>query len=457
MACKLLFVAPSAYVLSGLATWLDYLEPGLTDRGWDVIIGLVEGARHHKPERYLAEHAHRQWVKIPCFTATAEGRRRAVIGALDHIRPDLVNSVNIPDAMAAVGTLRGAASWAPRITVTIHGTIPYLFENIAIYRRVLDGAVCANRLAVRLANELGGLPLERIAYAPSGVVVPPTAAVVPREGRLVIAWAGRMDHREKRALDLPLILAQLNRRGVPFECLVAGAGPDEESLRERLAEFIGSGSVRWLGCVPHQEMAKRVFRNAHAFLMTSATEGSPHVVWEAMANGSALVTAAFLGLGHDGVLEHGSNALIYAPGDIEAASTQLELLWRDGELLSRIARCGREAVAKHYCVERSVEAWDRGFRQLMDLPARRSKWQPPQESNGRLDRLLGPRLAESCRIALGRRRELPCPGAEWPHTHGTRDWEDDAFWSMAVAEDQAATNARHLISVREQTESRLES
>lgn len=457
MACKLLFVAPSAYVLSGLATWLDYLEPGLADRGWDVIVGLVEGARHHKPERYLAEHTHRQWVKIPCFTATAEGRRRAVISALSHVRPDLVNSVNIPDAMSAVGTLRGAASWAPRIAVTIHGTIPFLFENIAIYRTVLDGAVCANRLAARLANELGGLAPERIAYAPSGVVVPPAAALVPRERRLVIAWAGRMDHREKRALDLPLILAELNRRGVPFECLVAGAGPDEEPLRDRLAEFIESGSVRWLGRVPHQEMAKRVFRNVHAFLMTSATEGSPHVAWEAMANGSALVTAAFLGLGHDGVLEHDSNALIYAPGDVEAAAAQLERLWLDEGLQLRIANHGREAVAEHYCVARSVEAWNRGFRQIMELPARKSKWQPSQESYGRLDRLLGPRLAESCRIALGRRCEVPCPGAEWPHTHGTRGWEDDAFWSMAVAEDRAAMNARGPVSVHEPIESRLKS
>jgi len=132
-------------------------------------------------------------------------------------------------------------------------------------------------------------------------------------------------------------------------------------------------------------------------------------------------------------------------------------LWLDEGLQLRFANRGREAVAKHYCVARSVEAWDRGFRQIMELPARKSKWQPSQESHGRLDRLLGPRLAESCRIALGRRCEVPCPGAEWPHTHGTKGWEDDAFWSMAVAEDRAAMNARGPVSVHEPIESRLKS
>jgi hypothetical protein len=271
---------------------------------------------------------------------------------------------------------------------------------------------------------------------------------VPRDGRLVIAWAGRIDQREKRALDLPLILAELGSRGVPFECLVAGAGPDEDRLRQELEGFIASGAVRWLGRVPHGEIAERVLRQIHVFLMTSATEGSPHVVWEAMAHGAALVTAAFLGIGHDGVLEHNTSALVFAPGDITAAGAQLERLWRDGLLQSRIARCGRAAVAEHYSVARSVEAWDYGFRQIMELPPLRAVWPPRREVCGRLDRLFGPRLAERCRVALRQRRELPCPGAEWPHALGTKDWEDDAFWSLAAAADQAAINTRCLASAQ---------
>jgi len=44
---SLLFVAPSAYPLGGLATWLDYLVPGLRDKGWKVTIGLTAGQFHN--------------------------------------------------------------------------------------------------------------------------------------------------------------------------------------------------------------------------------------------------------------------------------------------------------------------------------------------------------------------------------------------------------------------------
>src|SRR5690349_18307661 len=42
-ARNILFVAPSAYPLGGVATWLDYVVPGLRHRNWKVTLGLVQG------------------------------------------------------------------------------------------------------------------------------------------------------------------------------------------------------------------------------------------------------------------------------------------------------------------------------------------------------------------------------------------------------------------------------
>ena len=75
---RLLFVAGSAHALGGLASWLDYLLPGLAARGWDPVLGLVEGPRHHRPERMIEAHPHERWIRIPCPTGTPEGRRRAI-------------------------------------------------------------------------------------------------------------------------------------------------------------------------------------------------------------------------------------------------------------------------------------------------------------------------------------------------------------------------------------------
>ncbi len=46
----LLVVAPSAYPLGGVATWLDDLVPGLERAGWRVTVGLTAG-RHHDVSR----------------------------------------------------------------------------------------------------------------------------------------------------------------------------------------------------------------------------------------------------------------------------------------------------------------------------------------------------------------------------------------------------------------------
>lgn len=56
---SVLFIAPSAYLYGGLATWLDYLVPGLENSGWDITVGLVAG-KHHSAGAYLKQHPFRK-------------------------------------------------------------------------------------------------------------------------------------------------------------------------------------------------------------------------------------------------------------------------------------------------------------------------------------------------------------------------------------------------------------
>lgn len=39
----ILLVAPSAYPLGGVATWIDYIVPGLRQHDWKVTLGLTDG------------------------------------------------------------------------------------------------------------------------------------------------------------------------------------------------------------------------------------------------------------------------------------------------------------------------------------------------------------------------------------------------------------------------------
>ena len=101
----ILFIAPSAYPLGGVATWLDYLLPGLRAQGWNATLGLAEG-RFHDVDVYLTVHPDDQVVRIPHRTGTQEGRVRQLIRTICAVRPDIVVAVNIADVAPAVDRLR---------------------------------------------------------------------------------------------------------------------------------------------------------------------------------------------------------------------------------------------------------------------------------------------------------------------------------------------------------------
>ena len=154
----ILFIAPSAYTLGGLATWLGYLDLGLRRRGWDVTVGLVEGPQYHRPEQYLSAHPHEKWLPISCQTGTPEGRIWAVIRAIRNVQPDIIASVNIPDVYSAVSRLRYKGQFTPKVVTTLHGIQADLYDDIAACNSILDGVVCTNLLSCRLTHVLGGVP-----------------------------------------------------------------------------------------------------------------------------------------------------------------------------------------------------------------------------------------------------------------------------------------------------------
>ncbi len=218
---SILFVAPSAYVLGGLASWLDYVDPGLRSRGWDVVVGLVEGPKYHRTKEYLSLHPHTNWLAIPCLTGTPEGRQCAVLNSLKHVMPDLVVTVNIPDAI--LGTYRWCNKSRKKVktVMTVHGIQPDIYSDIRQYHAFLDGVVCTNRLACRLTAELGRVEEQRIHYAPCGTCIKPLPEKKRSTDRLRIAYVGRLNNKEKRINDIPLILQELKIKGVPFELIVA--------------------------------------------------------------------------------------------------------------------------------------------------------------------------------------------------------------------------------------------
>jgi glycosyltransferase involved in cell wall biosynthesis len=435
---KLFFIAPSAYPLGGVATWLDYIIPGLEKKGWNITLGLVAG-KFHDVDKYLMAHPVRNSVKIGNKTGSREGRIRSIMREIEKIHPDIVAGVNIPDTYAAVERMRGKKSNRPKAVMTIHGIQPDLYEDAREFSHILDGVICTNRLACKLAEEEAGIKPERIFYAPYGVVIPESMQRSKTEDNILrIAYTGRLDNFQKRINDIPEILLNLKKKGITFQCLIAGGGPAEKVFLEKIEEFGLSDSVNFFGSLPYNEVIQKVYLAADILLITSYWETGPIVAWEAMSYGLAIVTSQYIGAGLEGSLRDGTNCLLFPIGDTKKAAECIEALINH-DLRSKIISEGHELLQKPYSHQSSIDHWDRAFQEIKSKPQQKSIIKSKSlPATGRLDRFFGNRFAETIRQKLGRQFIHNNPGGEWPHSYGKRREDDKAFWDTAILLDKTS-------------------
>jgi len=434
---KVLIVAPSAYTLSGLATWLDYLEPGLTARGWDVTIGLLEGDQFHRPSQYLERHRHQKWVAIPCSTGTPTGRIRALEKCLTDLRPDLAVAVNCPDLSYAVNRWRQRNSHPIRMVATIHGFQPDLFEDLAASEAAVDAVVCTNKLTVRMTDQLTSHGTDRILYAPYGVELPePAPEFTWRDrDRLRLAYSGRLEEWQKRTSDLATIANQLVSESVPFELRVAGSGPDEKAFLAQLSPE-ASGQTEMLGFLPPEELQAKVYEHADIVIIPSLWETGPIVAWEAMAAGALVLSAKYWGSHREAALVDGNTALMFEIGDTDTALRSLTKVWRGPEVGEAIRKTAFEMIQQRYSIPVSISGWDRALKSILERDAKVPvSLEVPAHHKSRLDDVVGVEIGETLRSMLGRRASGAGPGSEWPHSYSSKPLNHEAFWAQ-IAEHE---------------------
>jgi glycosyltransferase involved in cell wall biosynthesis len=130
--------------------------------------------------------------------------------------------------------------------------------------------------------------------------------------------------------------------------LVIGAGPLRGHM-ERMARAAGiSDSVRFLGMIPHKEIA-RWMNAAHCLCLPSRSEGMPNVVLEALASGLPVVAtdvgeAPFLVKdGENGFVVSGEDDV---PARLAAAlKDALNRDWNRREIATRANVCSWDETA----------------------------------------------------------------------------------------------------------------
>jgi glycosyltransferase involved in cell wall biosynthesis len=420
---KLLFVAPSAYLLGGVQDWLADLVADQRRLGVDVTVAVPDDAVHRR-QPYAERFPALKPIGFANPSGSALGRIEALRRLLCRHPDHLVAGVNIAALYPAVRSLRRQGAFRGKLVMTLHALEGEYYADLHDQRDLLDAVVVTNRLSGALAIDRGAMAPERVLYAPYGVVIPerpcspsPQApAPAGEKPPLSIVWVGRLENGQKRVCDLRPILEALDRADQPFSLTIAGDGPERGSLERDLAPWLDRGWLRFTGSIPRPQLRQEVYGPGRVLLITSRWETGPIVAWEAMAAGMAVVSSRYVGSGLEQALLENRTALLYPIGDGAAAARQLCRL-SDGGLLAELAAAGQDLVRSRYSREASLSAWMAAFsavQSLEALPAPAAD--PPPAAAGALDRLLGPPLALRLRQRLGRRFRHNEAGSEWPHS-----------------------------------------
>jgi len=180
------------------------------------------------------------------------------------------------------------------------------------------------------------------------------------DGRLEIVWAGLMIPRKGPLLALDIAKA-LHDRGVKFRLRMAGRGPWQEMMRERVQEMGLVGVVEVVGVVPFEEMSN-FYASAGVFLFTSLQDTNGTVLLEAMAHGLPVVSLDHHGAANILSPEWGVKVPIASPAEtIEGMADALQGLAEDRERRQRLGLAARRRVEQRYTWEHKAAAINRAY------------------------------------------------------------------------------------------------
>lgn len=209
-------------------------------------------------------------------------------------------------------------------SLTLHGS------DALLHRNYLDLKLrcCAFCLTVSEYNRLYLLenypevPVGKILLSHLGVDVPgrmgaPGRGVRPAEFALLAV--GRL-HAVKDHAFLIRACAALRGCGVPFECTIAGEGPERRRLQRLIRKLGVEAHVFLPGHIPRRQMDS-LYDRADVVVLTSRSEGLPLVLMEAMARAKIVIAPSITGIPE--LVRPGRTGFLYEPGSLQSLLARL--------------------------------------------------------------------------------------------------------------------------------------
>ena len=379
--------------VGGPALHVTYLARGLAARGYETTLVAGDVGPGEESMAFVAENAGVDIVPLRGLSRELSPLRDAVAAwrlarIIRRVRPDVVHTHTAK--AGAVG--RAAAVLAgprrPVVVHTFHGHVlrgyfgrtgTWVFRAIeTILARATDRLIAVSPEVRDELVALGVAPVEKFSVVRLGIELEPRvsfdgdpAEVRRRHGiaphKFVVGWFGRMT-AVKRTDDLLTTLAGVRERGVDALLVLVGDGDDRGRLEQRAHDLGLARSCLFLG---YQEDVAPWYAVCDAVVLTSASEGTPVTIIEALAAGRAVVATRVGGV--TDVVDEGVTGFLVHRGDTHALAERLEILAGDPERRAAMGAAGREHVLQRYAVGRLVDDIDALYRDLLETTSATSR------------------------------------------------------------------------------------
>jgi len=354
---------------------LHVVAPGEVGGLERVVQSLAQGQAHAGDDVHVAavlDRGHEDHWLLGTLAAVGVGthslvvpnraywrERAAIVELCRRLRPGIVHTHGYRPDVVDAGAARRLG--IPTVT-TVHGFTwggwkhrLYARLQRRAYRR-FEAVVAVSRPLVELLTR-DGIPPHKVHFVQNAWLetAPPldraTArrALGLRQDAFVIGWVGRLS--AEKGPDV-LLDALVNLTDLPVTVSAVGDGPERHSLGLRASRLGVERLVRLHGTVPD---AGRLFAAFDVFVLSSHTEGTPIVLFEAMAAGVPIVTARVGGV--PDVVSTAEAALV-PPADPVAFAAAIRGVYHDPTVARARAKRAQVRLLTDFTVARCISRYE---------------------------------------------------------------------------------------------------
>jgi len=285
------------------------------------------------------------------------------------------------------GSIAMYGAWLTGVSFSFTGHAADLFRNrVALHDKIrrAEFIVCISEFHRRFYLEQGARP-EQLFVAYCGIdtsLFSPKSQEADSSRRYRICSSGRLVDKKgfEYLIDACAILASRDR---DFECEIAGSGPLDAALRERIDKAGLRDRVQVTGEALTQEAIPDFMHRGDVFVLACVwaedndVDGLPQMTMEAMACGLPAVTTRLVG--NPDLVKHEETGLLVEPNNAEQLADAIERLMQDPQLASRLAEAGRRWVCEQFDISRSLEPLICRYRTKLGMTSDVASTQKPSQ------------------------------------------------------------------------------